>query len=356
MSAQPAEIPWVELASQPVGLPGSDRVGRGRRGDRRPGTRSRASMRQKPTLRDARRACRSARAAARSGRCRARASGRGPGGSACSRTAARSRPRRPRARTGRCRCCRRRSAATRRGRWPGRRRRRSRASSAPGKISSGPLPRLPISFESRSTVPPPRRARSTRFSSWIASVTRSGRQRRGPARGGREVAAIRAIAPAASVAATAAASPILLGALRVHPCAAYRRSTIGCVRWPSSSSPTTAPDALGLRPFHEFDAANETWPRGDRPAAIREAAAEFRARFATPGEPRPRRPHGRHRLRRLPAQVRLRRRRQGRRTPTSTSSTASRWSSSRTSTGGCGRSPTSRPSPRAPRRRPSTRR
>ncbi len=46
-------------------------------------------------------------------------------------------------------------------------------------------------------------------------------------------------------------------------------------------TPRTDPDALGLRLFHEFDAANETWPRGDRPAAIREAAAEFRARFAT---------------------------------------------------------------------------
>jgi hypothetical protein len=41
------------------------------------------------------------------------------------------------------------------------------------------------------------------------------------------------------------------------------------------------PETVGLRPFHEFDEANETWPRGDRPAAIREAAAEFRARFAT---------------------------------------------------------------------------
>src|ERR671935_356884 len=41
-------------------------------------------------------------------------------------------------------------------------------------------------------------------------------------------------------------------------------------------------EKIGLKPFHEFDAANETWPRGDRPAAIREAAAEFRARFATP--------------------------------------------------------------------------
>jgi hypothetical protein len=46
--------------------------------------------------------------------------------------------------------------------------------------------------------------------------------------------------------------------------------------------PEVAPDALGLKPFHEFDAANETWPRGDRPGAIRAAAAEFRDRFATP--------------------------------------------------------------------------
>ena len=46
--------------------------------------------------------------------------------------------------------------------------------------------------------------------------------------------------------------------------------------------PDLGADALGLKPFHEFDAANETWPRGDRPAAIRGAAAEFRARFATP--------------------------------------------------------------------------
>src|ERR671935_4938 len=41
-------------------------------------------------------------------------------------------------------------------------------------------------------------------------------------------------------------------------------------------------ESIGMKPFHEFDAANETWPRGDRPAAIRDAAAEFRARFATP--------------------------------------------------------------------------
>jgi hypothetical protein len=42
-----------------------------------------------------------------------------------------------------------------------------------------------------------------------------------------------------------------------------------------------SPEKVGLKPFHEFDEANATWPRGDRPAAIREAAAEFRARFAT---------------------------------------------------------------------------
>jgi hypothetical protein len=41
-------------------------------------------------------------------------------------------------------------------------------------------------------------------------------------------------------------------------------------------------EKVGLKPFAEFDEANATWPRGDRPAAIREAAAEFRARFATP--------------------------------------------------------------------------
>jgi hypothetical protein len=43
-----------------------------------------------------------------------------------------------------------------------------------------------------------------------------------------------------------------------------------------------SPEKVGLKPFHEFDEANETWPRGDRPAAIRQAAAEFRARFAVP--------------------------------------------------------------------------
>jgi hypothetical protein len=47
-------------------------------------------------------------------------------------------------------------------------------------------------------------------------------------------------------------------------------------------APKTSPEAIGLQPFHEFDEANDTWPRGDRPAAIREAAAAFRERFATP--------------------------------------------------------------------------
>src|SRR5215207_5667512 len=42
-----------------------------------------------------------------------------------------------------------------------------------------------------------------------------------------------------------------------------------------------SPEKLGLKPFDEFTEANRTWPRGDRPAAIREAASEFRARFAT---------------------------------------------------------------------------
>lgn len=41
-----------------------------------------------------------------------------------------------------------------------------------------------------------------------------------------------------------------------------------------------SPESVGLKPFHEFDEANQTWPRGDRPAAIREAASELRARFA----------------------------------------------------------------------------
>ena len=47
-------------------------------------------------------------------------------------------------------------------------------------------------------------------------------------------------------------------------------------------APDVSVESIGLRPFHEFDEANAVWPRGDRPAAIREAATVFRARFATP--------------------------------------------------------------------------
>ena len=45
-----------------------------------------------------------------------------------------------------------------------------------------------------------------------------------------------------------------------------------------------SPETLGIRPFHEFDAAREIWPRGDRPAAIREAAETFRGRFKEQGQ------------------------------------------------------------------------
>jgi hypothetical protein len=43
-----------------------------------------------------------------------------------------------------------------------------------------------------------------------------------------------------------------------------------------------SPEKLGIRPFSEFDGVQEVWPRGDRIAAIREGAARFRERFATP--------------------------------------------------------------------------
>ena len=108
----------------------------------------------------------------------------------------------------------------------------------------------------------------------------------------------------------------------VHPCQSRGERTseagdsngfvLGKVRaWPSQKYPEVSLDSVGLKSFHEFDEANATWPRGDRPAAIREAATEFRARFATPENRISRDSHGRHRLRRLPAEVRVRRRRQG---------------------------------------------
>src|SRR5687767_4114923 len=40
---------------------------------------------------------------------------------------------------------------------------------------------------------------------------------------------------------------------------------------------------LGIREVEEFREAHEAWPRGERPAAMRAAAAEFRARFAAEG-------------------------------------------------------------------------
>src|SRR5918992_2452606 len=40
---------------------------------------------------------------------------------------------------------------------------------------------------------------------------------------------------------------------------------------------------LTIRPFHEFDEANELWPRGARPQAIRAAAEQFRVRFKEQG-------------------------------------------------------------------------
>jgi hypothetical protein len=45
-----------------------------------------------------------------------------------------------------------------------------------------------------------------------------------------------------------------------------------------------SPETVGIRPFHEFDEANATWPRGDRPSAIRAAADQFRRRFTDQGQ------------------------------------------------------------------------
>src|SRR5437016_14484551 len=47
-----------------------------------------------------------------------------------------------------------------------------------------------------------------------------------------------------------------------------------------------SPETLGLRPIHEFDEAQDTWPRGDRPAALRQAADAFRERFKEQGQVR----------------------------------------------------------------------
>src|SRR5919109_1892665 len=45
-----------------------------------------------------------------------------------------------------------------------------------------------------------------------------------------------------------------------------------------------SPETLGIRPFHEFDEAHSTWPRGARLEAIRSGAEEFRQRFKAHGQ------------------------------------------------------------------------
>jgi hypothetical protein len=45
-----------------------------------------------------------------------------------------------------------------------------------------------------------------------------------------------------------------------------------------------SPETFGVKPFHEFDEANSTWPRGDRLEAIRGAADDFRRRFKEQGQ------------------------------------------------------------------------
>jgi hypothetical protein len=47
---------------------------------------------------------------------------------------------------------------------------------------------------------------------------------------------------------------------------------------------TARPSTLTVRPIEEFTEAQSTWPRGARPAALREAATAFRARFKAQGE------------------------------------------------------------------------
>src|SRR5438445_12257461 len=49
---------------------------------------------------------------------------------------------------------------------------------------------------------------------------------------------------------------------------------------------TESPVEIGLRGIEEFVQAHRTWPRGDRPAALREAADAFRPRFKAQGQVR----------------------------------------------------------------------
>ena len=75
-----------------------------------------------------------------------------------------------------------------------------------------------------------------------------------------------------------------------------------------------SPETVGIRPFHEFDEANATWPRGRRLEAIRSAADDFRDALqgAGPGDRGPDRRPGQRRLSRA---LRLRRRRAARPEP-----------------------------------------
>jgi hypothetical protein len=45
-----------------------------------------------------------------------------------------------------------------------------------------------------------------------------------------------------------------------------------------------SPERVGVKPFHEFDEARATWPRGDRFEELRAAAREFRGRFKEQGQ------------------------------------------------------------------------
>jgi hypothetical protein len=47
---------------------------------------------------------------------------------------------------------------------------------------------------------------------------------------------------------------------------------------------TAGPTTLTIRAASEFEEAQATWPRGERPAALRDAASAFRARFTAQGE------------------------------------------------------------------------
>jgi hypothetical protein len=49
---------------------------------------------------------------------------------------------------------------------------------------------------------------------------------------------------------------------------------------------TTDQQATGLRPIPEFEGVHDVWPRGDRLAAVRDAAARYRERFVSQGQVR----------------------------------------------------------------------